>query len=81
MRELGDKDDDENVTAPSRGRALSAEGTLVIHSWYEREIQSEGFRARIIFDNSANERQVVSTASPQEVLQVVKDWLDSQVRQ
>ncbi|MET3176759.1 UNVERIFIED_ORG: hypothetical protein ABIB52_004634 [Arthrobacter sp. UYCu721] len=55
-------------------------GTLVIRTWYEPD-QVQGFRARVLYGQGpGNEPNTVSTADPDEVLNVVREWLSSQPR-
>lgn len=60
--------------------AMLSMGTLVIRTWYEPD-QVHGFRARVTYGQiPGNEPNTVSTADPDEVLNVVREWLFSQSR-
>lgn len=60
--------------------AMLSMGTLVIRTWYEPD-QVPGFRARVTYGQTpGNEPNTVSTADPDEVLNVVRKWLFSQSR-
>ena len=66
---LGDSDDKDPASRSS--------GVMVIRTWYERG-HPKGFRARLTYGHSAETQQMVTTADPAEVLQVVKRWIASQ---
>ncbi|MEC5182569.1 hypothetical protein RCH07_003949 [Arthrobacter sp. CG_A4] len=57
---------------------LPTTGTLVIRTWYEQD-QHTGFRARLTYGLApGHEQHTVSTADPDEVLRVVREWLSAQ---
>lgn len=68
-RPSGSSDEDESdPTTPSMG-------TLVIRTWHEPD-QTPSFRARVIYSQTLDgEPSTVSTADPDEVLSVVRQWL------
>lgn len=52
-------------------------GTLVIRTWDEPD-QVPGFRARLIFGNAPEDvPHTVATADPEEVLRLVRQWLNA----
>ena len=65
---------DEDASDP----AMPSMGTLVIRTWHEPD-QRPGFRARVTFSQAPDdEPSTVSTADPDEVLSVVRQWLLAQ---
>ncbi|MDQ0078275.1 hypothetical protein [Arthrobacter oryzae] len=65
-------DDDESDPA------MPSMGTLVIRTWHEPD-QRPSFRARITYgEEPSGERRTVSTADPEKVLSVVRQWLSGQ---
>lgn len=53
-------------------------GTLVIRTWQESD-QTPSFRARVTYSQTpGDEPGTVSTADPDEVLGVVRQWLSAQ---
>ncbi|RKR13711.1 hypothetical protein [Arthrobacter oryzae] len=55
--------------------AMPGLGTLVIRTWHEPD-QTPDFRARISYSQApGDEPTTVSTANPDEVLSVVRQWL------
>jgi hypothetical protein len=60
------------------GLAMPSMGTLVIRTWHESD-QTPGFRARVTYSRTpGDEPSTVSTADPDEVLSVVRQWLSAQ---
>lgn len=58
--------------------AMRSMGTLVIRTWHEPD-QTPGFRARVTYSQApGDEPSTVSTADPDEVLSVVRQWLSAQ---
>ena len=71
-RPSGISDEDESDPA------MPSTGTLVIRTWHEPG-QTPGFRARIIYSQApGDEPSTVSTADPDKVLSVVRQWLSAQ---
>ena len=65
---------DEDASDP----AMPSMGTLVIRTWHEPD-QTPGFRARVTYSQApGDEPSTVSTADPDEVLSVVRQWLSAQ---
>ena len=65
---------DEDASDP----AMPSMGTLVVRTWHEPD-QTPSFRARITFSHApGDEPTAVSTADPDEVLSVVRQWLSAQ---
>jgi hypothetical protein len=65
----GISDEDESASA------MPPMGTLVIRTWHEPD-QTPGFRARLTYSQiPGDEPSTVSTADPDEVLSVVRQWL------
>ncbi|MET3721457.1 MULTISPECIES: hypothetical protein [unclassified Arthrobacter] len=61
---------------PSDPTMLSM-GTLVIRTWNEPD-QTPGFRARLTYSQAPDaEPSSISTADPDEVLSVVRQWLST----
>jgi hypothetical protein len=78
-RELGEimTDDGGTGAADGGGDALSGE-TMVIRTWLEPNGGSS-FRARITYGKAtAGEPNRFATSDPDEVLDVVRQWLDAQ---
>lgn len=63
--------------AGNAGGGASGDGTLVIRTWFEPG-REPGFRARIMFGQAVAGQNSVATADPDEVLQVVRQWLEAQ---
>ncbi|MCP9000337.1 hypothetical protein NFC73_11440 [Pseudarthrobacter sp. RMG13] len=62
------------------GAEMEFLGTLVIRTWAEQETQ-RGFRARIsISQDPRDEPNIIATADPDEVLDIVRRWLSAQTR-
>jgi hypothetical protein len=60
------------------GSATRPSGTLVIRTWNEPD-QAPGFRARLTYSqNPEHEPSTASTADPDEVLNIVRQWLTTQ---
>jgi hypothetical protein len=60
------------------GSATRPSGTLVIRTWNEPD-QAPGFRARLTYSqNSEHEPSTAATADPDEVLNIVRQWLTTQ---
>ena len=58
--------------------ALPSMGTLVIRTWHEPD-QTPSLRARITYsEDPSGEPRTVSTADPDKVLSVVRQWLSGQ---
>jgi hypothetical protein len=73
-RPSGDSDEDE------ADPALPSMGTLVIRTWNESD-QTPSFRARVTYSQApGDEPGTVSTAEPDEVLDVVRQWLSAAIR-
>jgi hypothetical protein len=57
----------------------AASGTLVIRTWLEHGEVPPGFRARITYGPAAGAEHVIaSVADPDGVLNVVRQWLQTQ---
>ncbi len=70
-------DDGGTGAADGGGDALSG-GTMVIRTWFEPNGVSS-FRARITYGKATGaEPSRFATADPDEVLDVVRQWLDAQ---
>lgn len=71
-RPSGISDEDESASA------MPSMGTLVIRTWHEPD-QTPGFRARLTYSQIPGDQpSTVSTADPDEVLSVVRQWLLTQ---
>lgn len=58
--------------------ALPSMGTLVIRTWHEPD-QTPGFRARLTFSQNPGDKPgTLSTADPDEILSVVREWLSAE---
>jgi hypothetical protein len=58
--------------------AIPPMGTLVIRTWYEPD-QVSGFRARLTYGRGpGGEANTFSSADPEEVLSIVRQWLFAQ---
>ncbi|WP_258803140.1 hypothetical protein [Pseudarthrobacter sp. NS4] len=55
----------------------AAGGTLVIRTWFELG-REPGFRARITYSHPAGRQNSVAAGDPNEVLEVVRQWLEAQ---
>ena len=57
--------------------AMPAMAALVIRTWNEPE-QAPGFRARLTYSEAPDdEPSTISTADPDEVLRLVRQWLNA----
>lgn len=71
-RPAGISDEDESDAA------MPSVGTLVIRTWHEPD-QMPSLRARITYsEDPSGEPRTVSTADPDKVLSVVRQWLSGQ---
>jgi hypothetical protein len=71
-RPSGISDEDESDPA------IPSMGTLVIRTWHESD-QTPSFRARVTYSKlPGDEPRTVSTADPDKVLSVVRQWLSAQ---
>lgn len=58
--------------------AMPSMGTLIIRTWHDPD-QTPGFRARVTYSQApSGEPSTVSTADPDKVLSVVRQWLSAQ---
>jgi hypothetical protein len=70
--------DDGGPGAADAVEAVPAGGILVIRTWFERNGEP-GFRARITYGRAgAGESSTEATTDPDEVLEVVRQWLSAQ---
>ena len=74
---------DDVGAGPDAGREGDSDvpdgGTLVIRTWHEHPAQLSGFRVRITYGSaSGTEHTTVYAADPDQVLNVVKQWLLAQ---
>jgi hypothetical protein len=70
--------DDGGPGADDAVEAARAGGILVIRTWFERNGEP-GFRARITYGRAgAGESSTEATTDPEEVLEVVRQWLQAQ---
>ena len=72
---------DDSGTGPYGGKEVrpATDGTLVISTWLEYGQVPPGFRARITYGPAGGaERATVSTADPDRVLDIVRQWLQTQ---
>lgn len=72
-RPSGIPDDDES------DQAMPSIGTLVIRTWQEPD-QVPTFRARVTYSQAAGgEPSILSTADPDNVVSLVRQWLSAQL--
>lgn len=72
-RPSGIPDDDES------DQAMPFMGTLVIRTWQEPD-QVPSFRARVTYNQApSGEPSIFSTADPDNVISVVRQWLSAQL--
>jgi hypothetical protein len=70
--------DDGGTGAADGGGGALGGGTMVIRTWFEPNGQSS-FRARITYGKATGaEPRRIATADREEVLDVVRQWLDAQ---
>lgn len=69
--------DDGGADAPDAVDGAAAGGTLVIRTWFEPG-REPGFRARIIYSQAAGGQSSVAASDREEVLEVVRQWLEAQ---